>query len=175
MYLNQLTIIGFTGSEADVHYTTSGKMVVTLSVATKESWKNADGEWQSHTEWHRVVLFGSRLAEYGRTLAEGSHVMVQGSVRTREYEKDGVRHRIFELRADSIGKLDRAERRQDTDVEPAKPDPSNESGSQVVGLALLLHVVAQLLSSRQLRHVTCESASRAYEWGAARSGSVLKT
>ena len=29
MYLNQLTIIGFTGSEADVHYTTSGKMVVT--------------------------------------------------------------------------------------------------------------------------------------------------
>ena len=118
MYLNQLTIIGFTGSEADVHYTTSGKMVVTLSVATKESWKNSEGEWQSHTEWHRVVLFSSRLAEYGRTLAKGSHVMVQGSVRTREYEKDGMRHRIFELRADSIGKLDRAERR----------DPS-ESGS----------------------------------------------
>jgi single-strand DNA-binding protein len=111
MYLNQLTIIGFTGSEADVHYTTSGKMIVTLSVATKESWKNADGEWQSHTEWHRVVLFGSRLAEYGRNLAKGSHVMVQGSVRTREYEKDGVRHRVFELRADGIGKLDRAERR----------------------------------------------------------------
>ena len=86
-------------------------MVVTLSIATKESWKNADGEWQSHTEWHRVVLFGSRLAEYGRTLAKGSHVIVQGSVRTREYDKDGVRHRIFELRADSIGKLDRAERR----------------------------------------------------------------
>lgn len=37
MYLNQLTIIGFTGSEADVHYTTNGNMVVTLSVATKES------------------------------------------------------------------------------------------------------------------------------------------
>jgi single-strand DNA-binding protein len=108
MYLNQLTIIGFTGSEADVHYTTNGKMVVTLSVATKESWKNADGEWQSHTEWHRVVLFGSRLAEYGRTLAKGSHVMVQGPVRSREYEKDGVKHRVFELRADTIGKLNRA-------------------------------------------------------------------
>ena len=115
MYLNLLTIIGFTGSEADVHYTTSGKMVVTLSVATKASWKNADGEWQSHTEWHRVVLFGSRLAEYGRTLAKGSHVMVQGSVRTREYEKDGVRHRVFELCADSLGKLDRAERRDPRD------------------------------------------------------------
>ena len=62
-----------------------------------------------------------QLAEYGRTLAKGSHVMVQGSVRTREYEKDGVRHRVFELRADSIGKLDRAERR-----EPGEPGPEME-------------------------------------------------
>ena len=120
MYLNQLTIIGFTGSEADIHYTTNGTLVTTLSVATKESWKNAQGEWQSRTEWHRVVLFG-RLAEYGRTLAKGSHVMVQGSVRTREYEKDGLRHRVFELRADSIGKLDRAERR-----ETGEPGPDME-------------------------------------------------
>jgi single-strand DNA-binding protein len=116
MYLNQLTIIGFTGSEADVHFTTNGTVVATLSVATKESWKNADGEWQSRTEWHRVVLFGTRLAEYGRTLAKGSHVMVQGSVRTREYEKDGIRQRVFELRADTIGKLDRAERRDPLEV-----------------------------------------------------------
>jgi single-strand DNA-binding protein len=62
-------------------------MVVTLSVATRKSWKSADGEWQSHTEWHPIVLFGSRLAAYGRILAKGSHVMVQGSVRTREYKK----------------------------------------------------------------------------------------
>ena len=66
------------------------------------------------------VLFG-RLPEYGRTLSCGSHVMVQGSVRTREYEENSVRHRIFELRADSISKLDRAERR-----EPGEPGPDME-------------------------------------------------
>ncbi len=44
--------------------------------------------------------------------------MVQGSVRTREYEKDGVKQRVFELRADSIGKLDRAEREQEGDADP---------------------------------------------------------
>jgi hypothetical protein len=44
--------------------------------------------------------------------------MVQGSVRTREYEKDGVTHRVFELRADSIGKLDRAERKQEGYAHP---------------------------------------------------------
>ena len=120
MYMNQLTIIGFTGNDAEAHYTSGGKLVTTLSVATKESWKDTDGQWQSRTEWHRVVTFG-KLAEYARTLGRGSHVMVQGAVRTREYDRDGVKQRVFELRADTVGKLDRAERRQDTDVEP---DPS---------------------------------------------------
>ena len=57
MYLNQLTIIGFTGQNADFHFTSNGTPVTTLSVATKESWKDAAGDWQSHTEWHRIVAF----------------------------------------------------------------------------------------------------------------------
>jgi len=114
--MNQLTIIGFTGNDAEAHYTPSGTLIATISVATKESWKNADGQWQSRTEWHRVVTFG-KLAEYARTLGKGSHVMVQGPVRSREYERDGIKHRVFELRADTIAKLDRAERRQETDIE----------------------------------------------------------
>ena len=109
--LNQLTIIGFTGNEADIHYTTNGTLVATLSVATKQSWKDAEGAWQSRTDWHRVVIFG-KVAEYARTIAKGSLVMVQGPVRTREYDKDGIRNRVFELRAETIGKLDRTERQE---------------------------------------------------------------
>ena len=120
--LNQLTLIGFTGAEAEVHHTQNGAIVAVVSVATKESWKDADGQWQSRTDWHRVVTFG-RLAEYTRTLAKGSYVMVQGAVRTREFERDGVRQRITEVRADSVGKLDRAERAQDRDRDPG----SNEA------------------------------------------------
>ena len=72
-------------------------------------------------ESHRMAWVFGRLAEYGRTLTPGSHVMAQGAIRSREYEKDGVRHRVFELRADTIGKLDRAERR-----EPGEPGPDIE-------------------------------------------------
>ncbi len=48
--------------------------------------------------------------------------MVQGAVRTREYERDGAKHRIVEVRADTIGKLDRAERRSDTEVNSDESD-----------------------------------------------------
>src|SRR5215831_10070561 len=51
-----VALIGFTGQDAEVHYTQNGTLVTTLSVATKESWKNADAAWQSRSEWHRVVL-----------------------------------------------------------------------------------------------------------------------
>jgi single-strand DNA-binding protein len=116
MYMNQLTVIGFTGQDADFHYTHNGTPVTTLSVATTESWKNQNGEWQSRTEWHRVVAF-DRLAEYAKTLQKGSHLLVQGAIRSREYDKDGVRQRIVELRADTIAKLDRAVRRQESDAD----------------------------------------------------------
>jgi single-strand DNA-binding protein len=116
MYLNQLTIIGFTGQDAEYHFTSNGTSVTTLSVATKESWRNVNGEWQSRTDWHRVVAFG-KLAEYAKALAKGTHVMAQGTLRSREYEKDGVSHRVYELRADTIAKLDRAERRDERDTD----------------------------------------------------------
>jgi single-strand DNA-binding protein len=78
-------------------------------VATKESWKDDNNEWQSRTEWHRIVAFG-KLAESVKTLSKGTHVMVQGSLRSREYETNGVKHQIVELRAETIGKLSRVER-----------------------------------------------------------------
>jgi single-strand DNA-binding protein len=114
--MNHFTIIGFAGNDAEAHYTPNGTLVVTMSVATKESWKDADGNWQSRTDWHRIVSFGKQ-AEFTRTLTKGSYVMVQGAVRTRDYERDGVKHRIVEVRADTIGKLDRAERRAEADAD----------------------------------------------------------
>jgi len=81
-----------------------------FSVATQRSWKNSEGAWESRTEWHRCVSFG-KLADFAATLKKGAHVQVEGELRGREYEKDGVKHKVFECRLESILKLDRAERR----------------------------------------------------------------
>jgi hypothetical protein len=53
--MDQLTIIGFTGQDAETHCTSNGTLVTTLSVARKQSRKDGNGEWQSRTDWHRVV------------------------------------------------------------------------------------------------------------------------
>ena len=115
-YQNTHSIHGYVGQDAKTTKFENDRQVTNFSVATKTFWRE-NGEDKSRTEWHRVVTFG-KLAEYARTLAKGSHLMVQGAVRSREYQRDGVKHRVFELRADTIAKLDRAERRHEGDVEP---------------------------------------------------------
>ena len=66
MYLNRLTIIGFVGNDVETKFTSSGKTFAQFSVATKTSWKDDKGEWQSNTEWHRVVVWGEKLAAYAQ-------------------------------------------------------------------------------------------------------------
>jgi single-strand DNA-binding protein len=110
MYINRLTIMGFLGNDAEKKSTASGKTFTQFSIATKSSWKDEKGEWQSITEWHRAIVWGEKLAEFAATLKKGAHVHVEGQIRSREFEKDGVKHRVWDCRVDSILKLDRAER-----------------------------------------------------------------
>ena len=56
MYMNQLTIIGFSGNDAEARYTPKRHAYHDdLDRDHKESWKDANGQWQSRTEWHRVI------------------------------------------------------------------------------------------------------------------------
>jgi single-strand DNA-binding protein len=111
MYLNRLTIRGFLGNDAETRSTASGKTYISLSIATKTSWKDDKNEWQSLTEWHRAVVWGESLAKYAATLKTGDFVQVEGTLRSREYEdKDGVMRRIWECKADSVLQINRPER-----------------------------------------------------------------
>ena len=89
--VNKVILIGNLGNDPDVRSTSSGMAVCTLSVATAERRKDQSGEWQDHTEWHRVKLFG-KTAEVARDyLKKGRQVYIEGSLRTTKYtDKNGV-------------------------------------------------------------------------------------
>ena len=113
MYQNKVTLIGFLGNDAEVR-TNDNRSFTTLSLATKSSYKK-DGQYISHTEWHRCVIFG-KLSEFAGTLKKGAHLQVEGELRSREYETKKVgkkptqKKTIWEIRVNSILKLDRAEK-----------------------------------------------------------------
>jgi single-strand DNA-binding protein len=110
MYQNKVTLIGFLGSNPEARTNNPDVNVTALSLATKSSYKK-NGEYVSHTEWHRCVVFG-KLSEFAKTLTKGAHVQVEGELRSREYEskKTNSKQRVWEIRVSSILKLDRAEK-----------------------------------------------------------------
>ena len=59
MYKNHIDLIGFIGSDPEAHSTSNGIAVTNFSLATKSSWKNEAGPYDSRTEWHRIVLGAS--------------------------------------------------------------------------------------------------------------------
>ena len=108
MYLNNVTLTGFIGGDADTRTTKNNTTFTTLSLATKNSWKDREsGEWTSRTEWHRAVVFG-RLTAFADTLKKGDHVQIQGQLRTREYAKDNEKKTVTEIRVPSVLKLARS-------------------------------------------------------------------
>jgi single-strand DNA-binding protein len=118
-YLNSVTLVGFVGADPEQRTArTNGSTFTVLSIATRRSWKNAEDEWTSKTEWHRISIFRPRLAGYVLTsIKKGAHVLVEGSLVSSTYEQANGKSRkakaakitSWNIRADVVRKLDRGE------------------------------------------------------------------
>ena len=129
MYRNNVSLIGFAGKDAEAR-TTSGKQkpYTVLSVATQTSYKDKQSqEYINRTEWHRVIVWG-KLGEFAQKIQKGTHLAVEGELQSREFtdkKHNDVKHRIWEVRATSILKLDRAEKaapEEQADVDQAEEE-----------------------------------------------------
>lgn len=89
--LNKVQIIGNLGKDPEVRHSGDGKAIANLTIATSEKWKDAQGNPQEKTEWHRVVMFG-KLAEVAEKYTKkGQTVYIEGKLQTRKWaNKDGV-------------------------------------------------------------------------------------
>lgn len=84
--INKVILLGNLGRDPEVRHTTAGAKIVHLSVATSDSWKDKNGERQEKTEWHRVVIFNTGVADFAeRALKKGSKVYVEGALQTRKF------------------------------------------------------------------------------------------
>ena len=85
--LNKVQIIGNLGNEPEQRRTQAGALVVTLSVATTETWRDAESQQlNERTEWHRVVMFGRQAETAAEYLHKGSKVYVEGKLQTRKWQ-----------------------------------------------------------------------------------------
>jgi single-strand DNA-binding protein len=114
MFKNHVDLIGFLGSDPETRRLENGAQLTSLSLATKTSWKNDAGSYDSRTEWHRIAVWG-KLAQFAASLTKGAHIEVEGQLRHRIYQKQiqagkksvAVDVTVAEIHATAIRKLDR--------------------------------------------------------------------
>jgi single-strand DNA-binding protein len=98
--LNKVMLIGHLGDEVKMHYFEGGNCIGRFPVATNESFTNRQtGEKVTTTEWHNVVV-RNKLAELcEKFLSKGDRVFIEGKIKTRQWEQEGVKRYTTEVHA----------------------------------------------------------------------------
>lgn len=104
--VNKVILVGRLGKDPEVRHLESGVAVANFSVATSEVYKDRNtGERKEVTEWHNVVLWRGLADVAEKYLKKGDMVYVEGKLRTRSWEKDGVTRYTTEVVGDNMTML----------------------------------------------------------------------
>ena len=120
--LNRWEGIGRLGQDIEMRYMPNGNAVANFSIAVDDSYKSKEtGQKVEQTEWVRCVAFGKSAEFLGEWLRKGARVLAVGKLKTREYEKDGIKRYVTEIH---LG--------QGTEIIdwPPKDEPQRQSHSQ---------------------------------------------
>jgi single-strand DNA-binding protein len=102
--LNRVILIGNLGQDPELRYTQSGQGVLSLRMATTESYfDNTTKERKERTEWHSVTVWGKRGEALNKILSKGSRICVEGRLQTRSWEdKQGSKRYTTEVVANNL-------------------------------------------------------------------------
>jgi len=104
MSLNKVILIGNVGKDPDVRHFEGGNVIANVVLATNErGYTLPNGTVvPERTEWHNVVVRRDQANFVERFVKKGSSLYVEGKIRTRDFEKDGIKKYVTEIIAEKI-------------------------------------------------------------------------
>lgn len=104
--VNKVILVGRLGKDPEVRNLENGAVVANFSMATSESYRDkTTGEKKEITEWHNIVLWRGLAEIAQKYLRKGDMVYIEGKLRTRSWEKEGVTRYTTEVVGDNMTML----------------------------------------------------------------------
>lgn len=101
--VNKVTLIGNLGGDPEIRHLENGTMVGRFSLATNENYKDKEGNWQTQTEWHNVVVWRELADRAEKQLKKGAQVYVEGKITYRKYQgTDGQERYMTDIVANQL-------------------------------------------------------------------------
>jgi single-strand DNA-binding protein len=96
--LNKVQLIGRVGKDPEIKTFQNGGSIANFSIATSENWKDkTTGEKKESTEWHNISVNGPLVSVVEKFVHKGDQIYVEGKIKQRSWEKDGVTKYITEI------------------------------------------------------------------------------
>ena len=96
--INRVMLVGNVGKDAEIKTFPSGDMYMQFSLATGESYKDKNGQWQDITQWHNIkVLNQSKIKFLGDRVKKGAKLYIEGQVEYRSWEQGGEKKYMTEI------------------------------------------------------------------------------
>lgn len=109
------------GADPEMTTGSNGSAVTRMRVVTNGR-RMVDGDWQdTDTSWWQVTAFGRQAEAAAEQLRKGDLVLIQGKVKQREWEKDGVKRVTAEVTADEVAKVCKSGQTAGTATSAADP------------------------------------------------------
>jgi single-strand DNA-binding protein len=103
--INKVILIGHLGRAPEVRTLESGTKVARFSLATTETFKDRNGERKDQTEWHNVICWRNLADVAEKYLTKGRQIYVEGKIRNRSWEDNGIKKYTTEIQADTFTML----------------------------------------------------------------------
>ena len=128
--VNKVILIGNLGDDIKMHYFDDSNSVGRFSMATSESYTNKQtGERVTNTDWHNVVV-RNKLAEIcEKYLSKGDKVYVEGKLKNRQWEQDGVKRYSTEIHVNEMTFLTTKKSLENNNNPPQNQNPSTSPKS----------------------------------------------
>jgi single-strand DNA-binding protein len=127
MSVNKVILVGNVGKDPEVKTISESVKVASFSLATTERGFTAQNGTviPDKTEWHNIVAWKGLAELSEKWIKKGSQLYIDGKIRTRSWEKDGIKHYITEIIAETIQLLGKKEGTQESKAEqmPIAPEP----------------------------------------------------
>lgn len=121
--INKVILVGNLGKDPEVTTYENGVKRAAFSLATTESYRDKEGNWQEQTEWHNIVLW-RWLAE--KNLIKGDKIYLEGRIRNRSWDdENGQKRYTTEIQGDKVLKLSSA------GSQPYSPEGGNAPSPRV--------------------------------------------
>ena len=101
-----MILVGRLGKDPEVRHLEKGATVANFTMATSETYKDkTTGDKKEITEWHNIVLWRGLADVASKYLHKGDMVYIEGKLRTRSWEKEGVTRYTTEVIGDNMTML----------------------------------------------------------------------